>query len=374
VNGLGLADLVVIAGRTLGLNTAQVLDLLDLDSAERALALVRHADAPADPAGLAATLLRALVIQRPLRRGNEQVALAAMLQFLALNGWDLEPDPPGPVAELVVGLAAGTREVWQVADCLAPRLRPRDPAGALVSETQMRQGSARLLAERIRRASMRGQLERIRRGTMRRQPTDRFRRFTDRARRVVVLAQQEARLLQHGYIGTEHLLLGLLREGGGVAAETLESLGISREAARGQVEEIIGRGPEPSPGHIPFTPRAKKVLELSLREALALGHHYIGTEHLLLGLLCEGKGVAAQVLVRLGADHASVRDRALDLLAGRIGRPDPPARVARRWTADIDDVQALVEENQLQNRELDRLRRLLREHGIDPDGGAARSA
>ena len=201
-----------------------------------------------------------------------------------------------------------------------------------------------------------------------------FERFTDRARRVVVLAQEEARTLDHGYIGTEHLLLGLLREGDGVAARTLESLGVSREAARGQVEEIIGRGVDPPPSHIPFTPRAKKVLELSLREALALGHTYIGTEHLLLALLREGHGVAAQVLVRLGVDHARVRDRTLDLLTGRMGRPGPEVRVARQWDADIDDVQALAEENQQVHRENDRLRRLLRDHGIDPDGGAAQSA
>ena len=216
---------------------------------------------------------------------------------------------------------------------------------------------------------MRGQLERIRRGTMRRQPTDRFRRFTDRARRAVVLAQHEARLLNHSYIGTEHLLLGLLREGDGVAANTLESLGVSREAVRGQVEEIIGRGLGPPPSHIPFTPRAKKVLELSLREALALGHNYIGTEHLLLGLLCEGHGVAAQVLVRLGADHDRVRDRALDMLTGRMGRPGPEGEQA----AEVE-VEALVEENQRMYRELERLRRLLRDHGIEPDGGTAQSA
>ncbi len=129
-----------------------------------------------------------------------------------------------------------------------------------------------------------------------------FERFTDRARRVVVLAQEEARLLNHNYIGTEHILLGLIHEGEGVAAKALESLGISLEAVRAQVEEIIGHGgPAPS-GHIPFTPRAKKVLELSLREALQLGHNYIGTEHILLGLIREGEGVAAQVLVKLGAD------------------------------------------------------------------------
>ena len=129
-----------------------------------------------------------------------------------------------------------------------------------------------------------------------------FERFTDRARRVVVLAQEEARLLNHNYIGTEHILLGLIHEGEGVAAKALESLGISLEAVRQQVEEIIGQGGSSPSGHIPFTPRAKKVLELSLREALQLGHNYIGTEHILLGLIREGEGVAAQVLVKLGAD------------------------------------------------------------------------
>ena len=123
-----------------------------------------------------------------------------------------------------------------------------------------------------------------------------FERFTDRARRVVVLAQEEARMLSHNYIGTEHILLGLIHEGEGVAAKALESLGISLEAVRAQVEEIIGQGQQAPSGHIPFTPRAKKVLELSLREALQLGHNYIGTEHILLGLIREGEGVAAQVL------------------------------------------------------------------------------
>jgi ATP-dependent Clp protease ATP-binding subunit ClpC len=123
-----------------------------------------------------------------------------------------------------------------------------------------------------------------------------FERFTDRARRVVVLAQEEARMLNHNYIGTEHILLGLIHEGEGVAAKALESLGISLEAVREQVEEIIGQGQQAPTGHIPFTPRAKKVLELSLREALQLGHNYIGTEHILLGLIREGEGVAAQVL------------------------------------------------------------------------------
>ncbi len=157
-----------------------------------------------------------------------------------------------------------------------------------------------------------------------------FERFTDRARRVVVLAQEEARLLNHNYIGTEHILLGLIHEGEGVAAKALESLGISLEAVREQVEEIIGQGGSSPSGHIPFTPRAKKVLELSLREALQLGHNYIGTEHILLGLIREGEGVAAQVLTKLGADLSRVRQQVIQLLSGYSGSGDQENEGGRR--------------------------------------------
>jgi ATP-dependent Clp protease ATP-binding subunit ClpC len=143
-----------------------------------------------------------------------------------------------------------------------------------------------------------------------------FERFTERARRVVVLAQEEARMLNHNYIGTEHVLLGLIHEGQGVAAKALESLDIPLETVRHQIEEIIGRGQGTPSGHVPFTPRAKKVLELSLREALQLQHNYIGTEHILLGLVREGDGVAAQILQKLGADLGLVRQAVVDLLAG----------------------------------------------------------
>ena len=143
-----------------------------------------------------------------------------------------------------------------------------------------------------------------------------FERFTDRARRVVVLAQDEARSLNHNYIGTEHLLLGLITEGEGVAAKALESLDINKDAVRAAVIDIIGEGEKPVEGHIPFTPRAKRVFELSLREALQLGHNYIGTEHLLLGLLKEGEGVASQVLIKLGADLGKVRQTVIELLSG----------------------------------------------------------
>ena len=264
-------------------------------------------------------------------------------------------------------------------------------------------------------------------------------RFTDRARRVVVLAQEEARRLDHDYIGTEHLLLGLIREGEGVGARALESFEISLDAVRQQVEEIIGRGQQEPPGHIPFTPRAKKVLELSLRESKQLGHNYIGTEHILLGLLREGDGVAAQVLVRLGADLNRVRQQVIRLLHGhpaevsgpdvqirlevveqqltdierqltgierRVGiRPDTSdldeqiaaartekeaavdaqdfeqavsrrerekqllaAKAARQeqWTAADPALPDLAERSRQLTEEVERLRALLRQHGIDP--------
>jgi ATP-dependent Clp protease ATP-binding subunit ClpA len=151
-----------------------------------------------------------------------------------------------------------------------------------------------------------------------------FERFTDASRRVVVLAQEEARVLNHNYIGTEHILLALLREGDGVAARALGSLGITEEAARQQVEEITGRGePGPQRGHIPFTPRGKKILQLSLREAIALGHAYIGTEHILLGLLREDDGVAIRVLNGLGVEPNRVRQQVIQLVSARRVQQEP---------------------------------------------------
>jgi ATP-dependent Clp protease ATP-binding subunit ClpC len=156
-----------------------------------------------------------------------------------------------------------------------------------------------------------------------------FERFTERARRVVVFAQEEATDLNHGYIGTEHLLLGLTRDAGSIAAQALQELGIGQDAVREQVIEIIGRGTRAPPSHIPFTPRAKKVLELSLREALQLNHDYIGTEHILLGLVREGEGVAAQVLIKLGGSLSRVRDKVIELAppgTGEVPEVSSPLR------------------------------------------------
>jgi ATP-dependent Clp protease ATP-binding subunit ClpA len=225
-----------------------------------------------------------------------------------------------------------------------------------------------------------------------------LKRFTDRARRAVVLAEEEARMLDHNWIGTEHMLLGLIREGEGVAAKALESLGIGLESVRQQVEEIIGRGQQAPAEVIPFTPRAKKVLELSLLEAMRLGHDHIGTEHILLGLVREGDGVAAQVLAKLGAGPSQLRQRVLRLLHGpdtsdldeqivrtRVRRHAAreyeqvpvlreremdllAARATRleQWAAEHSALPALAERVQQLTVEVERLRALLRQHGIDP--------
>jgi hypothetical protein len=260
-----------------------------------------------------------------------------------------------------------------------------------------------------------------------------FQKFTDRARQVVVLAQEEARMLDHNYIGTEHLLLGLIHEGEGVAAKALESLGVSLEAVRREVVEMIGRGQEAPSGHIPFTPRAKNVLELSLREARQLGHEYIGTEHILLGLVREADGVAAQVLVKFGADLNRVRQQVIQLLASssdegvtgtrrtaesrlsaleqRVGiapdtsdldrqiglaRGERHAAVAARdderaaslrdrekellaeraarheqWVAEQLDLPSLAEKVRQLSEEVEQLRGLLREQGREPEQGTA---
>jgi ATP-dependent Clp protease ATP-binding subunit ClpC len=160
-----------------------------------------------------------------------------------------------------------------------------------------------------------------------------FERFTDRARRVVVLAQEEARMLNHSYIGTEHILLGLIHEGEGVAARALGSMDIDLQTVRENIQEIIGEGTSSPLGHIPFTPRAKKVLELSLRESIELGHNYIGTEHILLGLLREGEGVASQVLLKMGATLQAVRSEVLNLLQSYAGQELPKAAQGGRVEA-----------------------------------------
>jgi ATP-dependent Clp protease ATP-binding subunit ClpC len=210
-----------------------------------------------------------------------------------------------------------------------------------------------------------------------------FERFTDRARRVLVLAQEEAARRNHGFLGTEHILLGLVRERDGLAATALESLGVTGEAVQQKVDERVPRGDRsPAAGAPPFTPRAKKVFELSLREALRLHHNYIGTEHLLLGIVREGEGVAAQALAALGATPERVREQLLGLLSriespeGRTTKPSGAADALDKRVLRMGrDMAALVaevsEELERLRAEVERLRALLVQHGIDAEGGAA---
>jgi prophage maintenance system killer protein len=416
---LEVTDLVLIASRTLGLDTGQVLDLIDVAAAENALAEARAGGESADPALRAAALLHALVRQRPLPHGNQRVALAAMLQFVAINGWDLDPDPPGPVAAMVAGLAAGTVSTNDAAALLTPRLRPSGQRNRRghddhPQEAPMRPRPALSLAARTKNALLAPRRTRV-------HP----RGFTDRHKQAVDLSLEEARHRGHDYLGTEHLLLGLLDAGDGIATQVLAAMGIPLDETRSRVEGIIGRGTGTHAGHIQPTPQARRVLGLTLREALALGHSDIGTGHLLLALLREGHGIAAQVLTALGADHARVREQVLGLMASADEQTGPPTRLVRmaipagladaveqlaqvqrqrkaaldaedleaaaalrdrvdqlradrmrleqQWAAGID-VQAVIAENQRVHRELDRMRGLLREHGIEPDDGTARTA
>jgi hypothetical protein len=306
-----VCDLVVAASRTLDLGTGATLDLLDLAAAEAALAeaaagALAAGDHPAaghpaaeDPAAGAAALLCALVLRRPFRRGNDRIALVAALQLLAMHGCRANLDPPEATMSIIAGITAGQAGTAEVRNWLLPRLYRESEAGEW--EAQMRN----LLPARRRRR----RVDKSGAGM--------FVRFSDQARQAVVLAHEEARTLDHNYIGTEHILLGLLHEGDGVAAQSLEALGISLPAVRQQVEEIIGHGNQAASGHIPFTPRAKKVLQLSRQEAANLGSGHIATEHILLGLIREDSGVAAQVLTRLGADHGRLREQVGRLAAAR---------------------------------------------------------
>ena len=343
---LDVADLVVIAARVLDLEPEAVLELVDLAAAEAALAEAGRWCQRDPVAEGAAALLAGLVGHRPLTQGNRQVALAATLQFLALHGWDLELEPPAAARELVDGLAAGTVGRTELVGWITARLRPYH-----------------------KEQSMLDRLTRRRRDQCGDDASGRlFERFTDRARRTVTLAQEEARGLGHNYLGTEHLLLGLLAEQQGLAWRVLDHLGVSASAARGQVEAIIGQGHRSPAEPIPFTPRSKKVLELARREAKRLGHGYVGTEHLLLGLVREGEGVAAQILATLGADRARVVEEVTRMLAG----PPPMTRARRAFL--VDELTSLLDEVERLQAEVERLHALLRRHGIRPDGGTTRSA
>jgi Clp amino terminal domain, pathogenicity island component len=325
---LDLAGLVLVAGRTLDLDEAAVLDLADLEAAASVLAEAR--DAPGGPERQAATLLHGLVHRQAFGPRSGEVALLAACQLLALHGLEaVDLGAPGAVRHLVAGVAGGRVGTDELAAWLEQ------------STTRWRKQM--------------------------------FERFTDKARQAVVLAQEEARRLGHPEVATEHLLLGLLGVSGESAGTgTLAALGIRLDDLRAEVEGRIGRGEGAPGGHLPFAPRNKKVLELSLREALQLGHNYIGTEHLLLGLVREGDSGAARVLAGRGAELSSVRQEVARQLA--TGGGDRAAAAKPSKEGLIADIEALYDEIVRLSREVYRLTELLRRHGIEPDEGTSRSA
>jgi Clp amino terminal domain, pathogenicity island component len=327
VTSLDLAGLVLVASRTLNLDEATVVSLADLEAALAVVASAR--EAPGGPERQAATLLCGLVRRRVFGPHSGEVGLVAALQLLALHGLEAgDLGPPAVVREWLAAAGGG-------------RIGIDELAAWLEQATSGRR-------------------------------TDMFERFTDRARNAVRFAQEEARLHSHAHVGTEHILLGLIREGQGVGARALETLGVPLDEVRARVLEIVPPGAEEAPsGHIPFTPRSKKVLELSLREALQLGHNYIGTEHLLLGLVRERDGVAAQVLAERGAALDAVRQEVVRQLA-LVGGDRIAAGPSKEGL--MGDIEALYDEIARLSGEVARLTELLRRHGIEPDEGTTRSA
>lgn len=346
-----LPDVLAVAATVLGRDAAWVTDHCDLELISEALDDATTTIERDDPALTAATVLSGLVSSRPFPEANRRVAMAVVLHLLARNGWDLDLEPVEDVDRLLDDVAEMPRTTAR----LRARLRPlahHDPARTCVK-----------------------------RGTM-------FEKYTDRARQVVVLAQEEARELKHHYIGTEHVLLGLLREGTGTAVQALDRLGVDLPGARATVENIIGHGEQAPSGHLPFTARGKHALRRATRESRELGGDVVGTEHILLGLLSEGEGGAARVLVGLGVDLARARATVQELL--RRGRPPEaeragPRRARAPWRTSKppgqpvtgrrqviqQELDAVFAENARLDAEVDRLRTLLRRHHIDPDQDAA---
>jgi prophage maintenance system killer protein len=384
---LDLPDVLAVAAHVLESEPAAVVQQADVDAVGLVLSEARVAGdqgaagsvvSVVDVADVAAVLLGGLVRRRPFVRRNRRVALVATLHFLNLNGWDMFLQPVGEIDHLLDRVAAGA-PAWDLAAEIRARLRSHvTEAIPDVAEEMPDVGEAVSYPPEEVQERLAAELSQMENDLLsgRREPTL-FEQFTDRARRAVVVAQEEARKLSHSYIGTEHLLLALIHVEDGVAAKALSTLGVSTAAVRAQVLEIVGEGSQAPSGHIPFTPRAKKVLELSLREALQLGHKYIGTEHILLGLVREGEGVAAQVLVKLGADLGRVRQQVVQMLGKEIGAddllPEPGAHPGRRELI-MREVTVLLDENDRLRGETDRLaaevsrlRGLLRQHRIDPD-------
>jgi prophage maintenance system killer protein len=329
-------DVLAVAARVLRCDSETAVRRTNLDTVAEVLADVRRT------AGLAeasAGLLAGLVRERPFEGPNRVIAVAVVLQFAALNHVDVRLEPVEEVDDLLDRVSAGEVATAEVAGFIRTRLEPEH-------------------------FDWRGR--------------DMFERFSDRARRVVVLAQEEARELNHDFIGTEHLLLGLIHEGEGAAAKVLGGMRISLPAVRDLVVEIIGRGVGRSSGEIPFTPRAKASLERAHQECRKHGDDLIDTEHLLLGLLRDREGVAAQILTKLGGELEEIRRKVHDWMDHRQRVESAVAgfltdEAASAWTTFgrrhhlLAELTAVLDENERLHEQVAHLRELLRRHHIDPD-------
>jgi hypothetical protein len=368
-------DVLAVAARVLRCSSEAAVGRTNLDAVDQVLADVRRTDGLAEAA---ATLLSGLIRARAFDGANRVVTVAVVLQFVSVNQADLRLEPVGEWDELLDRLAADEVAPAEIVGFLRARL---EPERVTAEDLQQRLGVELRLEDEIA-ALARAELWR---------GAGMFEKFSDRARRVVVLAQDEARGLQHNFIGTEHLLLGLIEEGHGTAAKVLGAApippqrrsgpGITGPAVRDLVVEIIGRGAHPTSGTVPFTPRAKSTLEHAYAEARDLGDDLLDTEHLLLGLLRDGEGVAAQVLTKLGADLDEVRRK---MYAWRGHKTRIESTVAGFLADDADDsgatwttfgrrhhllaeLSAVLDENERLHEQVAELRALLRRHDIDPD-------
>jgi hypothetical protein len=352
---LDLYDVLAVAAGVWRVDADAAIRRTDLEAVELGLAAARMAydeGRIAEPlVGLAealAALLVRFVQDRPFEGANRMVTVAVLLQCAGQNGRDLQLEPVDQLDRLIDRIRSGLATGPEIVESLRARLCAAPPLGEPTAP-----GDIQFDFEE---------------GHM-------FEKFTDRARRVMVLAQEEARLLQHDYIGTEHVLIAIAHEGEGIAAKVLANVNVSETTARAVVIDIVGQGDKKLNGHIPFTPRCKRVLEYSLREALQLGNNYIDTEHLLLGIIQDGEGVATQVLVRLGADPTKLRQQisarqrseaaVSEFLAG--DGEDFLLKMPGRRHHLLGELENLLDENDRLYEQVRRLREKLRQHDIDPD-------
>jgi len=359
---LGVYDVLAVAARVLRCDSEDAVRRTDLDAVERVLNDVRLTAGLAEGAGV---LLAGLVRARAFSGANRVVAVAVLLQFVTLNQADLRLEPVDELDDLLDRISADETDRHEVAGFIQARIEHHGlTAGDLYEHLRL----DLLLEDEVETLHTDWQS----RGEAM------FERFNAEARRAVVVAQEEARSLDHSFIGTEHLLLGLIEEGQGGVAKVLSDKGITAPAVRYLVVEIIGRGAHKAGGgHIPFTPRAKHALEQAYQESRRLGAEQLGPEHLLLALLHDGEGVAAQVLSKLGGELDKLRDRVEQWIDRRQRTEavvtDMLAEDPSTWTTYgrrhhlVHELNAVLDENERLHEQVARLRDLLRKHDIDPD-------